>query len=367
MNSKQVFGMGAHPLTLDNGALVGDGLGGDVGLMRVLRVFERAQVHLANIWQAYACREFASGLGDPQESSAVLWVRLGPVLRIQNSRNITQIADAVVKTVAVLMVDLGRRPFAMNKSPSEAMGGVVDAEHFYAQVALLGHGPCGATRLDATVPLRHSGPSKSPGVRAVAQKVLQSLDVIHDLATNQANERGRHETGIRCDVSARCADGLNGVRSSHRGLPSGAVPVDSLQRGARNRLWISSATAACGRKTPPTDVVCAAALRAVHAESGERFAIWVFANSSTSIFSIRSNCVIAFAVGLFSCSHPMGSIFGSTMAHLLGGLGFAGGGCIQIAASKRLAMSGTEEHHAGVWNAVTLPIADARHGETEHA
>lgn len=50
-----------------------------------------------------------------------------------------------------------------------------------------------------------------------------------------------------------------------------------------------------------------------------------------------------------------------------GGLGFAGGGCIKVATSKRLTVSGAEEHHAGMWDAVTLPIADARHGETEHA
>lgn len=50
-----------------------------------------------------------------------------------------------------------------------------------------------------------------------------------------------------------------------------------------------------------------------------------------------------------------------------GGLGFAGGGCIKVATSKRLTVSCAEEHHAGMWDAVTLPIADARHGETEHA
>lgn len=350
MQSKQVIAIGARPQSLDNGALVGDGLGGDVGLMRVLRVFERAQVHLANIWQAYACREFASGLGDPQESSAVLWVRLGPVLRIQNSRNITQIADAVVKTVAVLMVDLGRRPFAMNKSPSEAMGGVVDAEHFYAQVALLGHGPCGATRLDATVPLRHSGPSKSPGVRAVAQKVLQSLDVIHDLATNQANERGRHETGIRCDVSARCADQLDSVQSGHSGFPAWPMPVNSVQRGSRNRLWVSSTSATFGRAKPRADTVCAAAIRSVHAASGERFAVWFCAISSISIRSIRSNCVIAFTGGLFSCSQPTGSYRGSTMAHLGGRLGFAGG--------LQVVMKLAERGKAGVRNMAVGELAE---------
>ncbi|MDR6768645.1 hypothetical protein J2W88_003949 [Acidovorax delafieldii] len=51
----------------------------------------------------------------------------------------------------------------------------------------------------------------------------------------------------------------------------------------------------------------------------------------------------------------------------LGGLGWTGSCSLKIKANKLFALRYTQEHHSGMWNAVTLPIADARHGETEHA
>lgn len=57
----------------------------------------------------------------------------------------------------------------------------------------------------------------------------------------------------------------------------------------------------------------------------------------------------------------------SAMAHLLGGLGFAGGSRIQINTGKGFAVCSAQEHHAGMWDAIALPIADTGHGKAKDA
>ena len=143
-------------------------------------------------------------------------------------------------------------------------------------------------------------------------------------ASNQTNERGRHETGIQRGLPTRCANRPKHVRGSHDSEPAWALPGDSLQRGTGNVVWLSSAAPACGRKKPRADVVCAAIGRAVHAASGQNRAVWISASTCISKRSTRSNWLSFGAAGCCSNSQPMGSWRGSTMCGLRsGGLGFA--------------------------------------------
>lgn len=136
--------------------------------------------------------------------------------------------------------------------------------------------------------------------------------------------RGRHEASFWSDVPARYADRPSGIRSSHSRFPSGAVPVDSLQRGAGNVVWFSAATPPCGSQKPRTDVVCAAGICAVHAASGQRRDVRFSASNCNSSRSTRSSWLSGGLTPFCSSIHPTGSISGSTMGHLRGGLWLAG-------------------------------------------
>lgn len=85
-----------------------------------------------------------------------------------------KVFDAVIGSVAVLMVNHVGRPFAMNPKPRQPMRQVFATIYEYPHIALLIKGACDHAPVRVAM-TRHVPPDKLAGMRAVSQQLAKSL------------------------------------------------------------------------------------------------------------------------------------------------------------------------------------------------
>ena len=104
------------------------------------------------------------------------------ILRILRIGSFSQVADSVVASVAVNVVQLMRRPLPVNVQPRQTVGGVQYIVEPDRNVAVF-HAATRCVSRPAP-PARHV-PTKNPGIRVIQHKrfeaVLRDIFAVHDL------------------------------------------------------------------------------------------------------------------------------------------------------------------------------------------